>query len=95
MSYSFTIIADTKVSATAQIRLQMDKVAASQPTHAKDKEAAIEAGQAIVRVLAEPFHGDEIHVHMNGYLSWTKDDDIISANLNVRAELKSKPVDKA
>lgn len=91
MSYSFDFRADTKLEATAEIREEFDAVMAYQPTHEKDKEAAIVAGQALVRCLTDPGPEQEIHVHMNGYLSWQNDPkEFVSANLNIRVEIKDK-----
>jgi len=92
MSYSFSVTADTKVDATRQIREQFDAVVVAQPSHAKDKEAAVVAAQTLVRLLAEPQGGDEIFVSMNGSLGWRHDvpDEFFSASVAINASLRKK-----
>lgn len=93
MSYSFSIVADTKSEATAKIREQFDSIVASQPSHAADKEAAIVAAQTFVRLLAEPGAGDAIYVSMNGSLGWKHDipDQFIHANVSINTSVQAKP----
>ena len=92
MSYSFLITADTKEEATGKIRDQFDAVVASQPIHAADKEAAVIAAQAFVRILADPHEGDEIYVNVYGSLGWRYDspDEFLSAGLTINASLRNK-----
>jgi hypothetical protein len=89
MSYSFSVTAKTKADATRQIREQFDAVVEAQPSHAADKEAAVVAAQTLVRLLAEPHEGDEIHVSMNGSLGWKSEapEDFLHANFSVNASL--------
>lgn len=92
MSYSFSIIADTKAEATGKIREQFDAVVVSQPSHAADKEAAVVAAQTLVRLLAEPHEGDEIYVSMSGSLGWKHDvpEEFLHANVNISTSLRNK-----
>lgn len=92
MSYSFSITADTKADATRQIREQFDAVVVAQPSHEADKEAAVVAAQAFVRLLAEPHEGDEICVNMYGSLSWRHDvpEEFLSASVTINASLRNK-----
>lgn len=92
MSYSFSITADTKAEATGKIRDQFDAVVVAQPSHAADKEAAVVAAQALVRLLAEPHDGDEIYVSMNGSLGWKHDvpEEFLHANVTINTSLRNK-----
>lgn len=92
MSYSFSITADTKAEATGKIREQFDAVVVAQPSHAADKEAAVVAAQTLVRLLAEPHDGDEIHVSMSGSLGWMHEDpeQFLHANVTINTSLRNK-----
>jgi hypothetical protein len=92
MSYSFAVTADTKVDATRQIREQFDAVVVAQPSHAADKEAAVIAAQALVRLLADPHEGDEIYVSMNGSLGWKHDvpEEFLHANVSIQTSVRNK-----
>ena len=90
MSYSISVIDDTKADANRQIREQFDAVVAAQPSHAADKEAAVVAAQAFVRLLADPDEGQEIYLNMYGSLGWVHDkpDQFISAGMSINASLR-------
>lgn len=92
MSYSFSVTADNKMDATRQIREQFDAVVVAQPSHAADKEAAVVAAQTLVRLLAEPHDGDEIHVNMSGSLGWQHDspEEFLHANVTISTSLRNK-----
>jgi hypothetical protein len=92
MSYSFEIKADTVPLATRDIRNKFDELVLSQPNHLADKEAAVEAAQAMTRILVDPKPGQEVYVHVNGSLSWTELEDGTNgyshASLNVGASIR-------
>lgn len=92
MSYSFSVTADTKAEATRQIRERFDDVVSAQPSHAADKEAAIGAAQTLVRLLTEPYDGEEIYVSMNGSLSWVNGlpEKFTQASVNINVSLRNK-----
>ena len=90
MSYSFSVIADTKQDATHRIREEFDKVVVAQPSHAADKEAAVVAAQSLVRLLADPHEGDDIYVSMHGSLSWQAENEFISASVTINTTLRNK-----
>jgi len=92
MSYSFTVVADSKEEATRQIREQFDAIVVSQPSHVADKEAAVVAAQILVRLLADPHEGDEIYVNMYGSLGWRSDvpEEFLHANLSINTSLRNK-----
>jgi len=92
MSYSFSVMADTKEDATRQIREQFDNVVSAQPSHAADKEPAVVAAQNLVRLLADPDGSNEIYVSMNGSLGWKHDapDQFLHANVTINASLRNK-----
>lgn len=93
MSYSFSIITDNKDDATKQIREKFDEVVVSQPTHVADREAAVVAGQTLVRLLEDPKESEEIVIQMNGYLSWRYNapDEFTQASLTITTIIRSKP----
>jgi hypothetical protein len=91
MSYSFTVVANTKTDANRQIREQFDKIAESQPIHLSDKEAAIVAGQSSVNLLSEPTDNTEIYVNMYGSVSWRDvSNEITAVGLTVNVSKRNK-----
>jgi hypothetical protein len=92
MSYSFSVTSDTKADACGKIREQFDAVVVAQPYHAADKEAAVVAAQAMVRILDDPSDGHEIHVSMHGSLSWRYDvpEKYINASVGISVSLRAK-----
>lgn len=95
MSYSFQVAGDSKESVTGQIRTQFDSLLKSQPIHAADKEAAVVAAQALVRILADPGENEEILVNVHGSLNWRHDMPeelkFLSASLAVNVLVRNKP----
>jgi hypothetical protein len=69
MSYSFNVQAATKAAAKEAVVAKFNEVIASQPIHARDKDAAIANANAVIDLLAD---GDdrEIAVSVNGYVGW-------------------------
>lgn len=74
MSYSFGVKAATKAEAKAAVAVEFDKVVASQPTHATDKDAALAAAGAFIDMLTDPGEGQVISVNMHGSLGWNSPD---------------------
>lgn len=70
MSYSFSVNAATKDEAKIGVLSQFNQVVLSQPTHAKDKEAAVTAANAFIDLLETPSLEQEVLVTMWGSLSW-------------------------
>lgn len=95
MSYSFSVIADTKAEAKQKIADSFANVVNGQPSHAADQAAVVACGQAFVDLLADPQEGDEIYVNMYGSLSWHNDDvggTFLSGGVTVNASLRNKVV---
>jgi hypothetical protein len=92
MSYSFTVKTDSKEDAIKKVAEEFDNVVAGQPTHAADREAAVNAAKALVGVILDPKEGEEVHVHVNGSLSWHHDatDRFTAASVSVHASVHSK-----
>lgn len=90
MSYSFTITADTKDDAGVKVEAELGKVVEGQPSHEFDRQAAQDAAEAFIDVLADPKEGECITVFMSGSLSWSKEKVFTSASVNVRAYLAPK-----
>lgn len=90
MSYSFTVKAATKDEAKAAVLLEMDKVVAQQPIHARDKDPTIAAANAMIDLLVDdPSRHVQVHVH--GSVSWIDvlRDDLASAQVGVAAQLSN------
>jgi hypothetical protein len=82
MSYSFNIKAETKEAAKLAVIAKFDEVVATQPVHAKDRDAVLANANTVIDLL----HGNpavdqskDISVSVNGYVSWTLAD---TQNLN-------------
>lgn len=69
MSYSFNVQAATKAAAKEAVVAKFGEVVASQPIHARDKDAATANANAVIDLLAD---GDDrtITVSVNGYVGW-------------------------
>lgn len=89
MSYSFSVKAPTKAEAKAKVAEQFAAVVAGQPTHAADQNAAVACAEAFINTLADPNEGDEVHVSMNGSLSWSNVDEYTGASVTVYASLRN------
>jgi len=75
MSYSFSVRASSKSEVGAQVAAEFDKVVASQPVHAADKQAVNDAAQAFVGILRDPGEGEYVGVSVSGSLTWSAPDD--------------------
>jgi hypothetical protein len=70
MSYSFSFKADTKDAAKAKAAEEFDRlVVASQPVHARDRDAALANAGALIDLCTDPADGEELAVSMNGSIS--------------------------
>lgn len=89
MSYSFAVSGSSKADVIAKVAAEFDKVAANQPTHGSDKDAAVTAAGAFVGLLQEPTDGQKISVNMSGSLGWNYSDApptaFVSASVSVSA----------
>ena len=91
MSYSFQVKADTKEAVLEAAKAELDKVAASQPAHAADKDQAYTAVEAFVALVIDPAAEDkQITVSVNGSLSWTDEGRYTSASVGVNAYVGPK-----
>lgn len=97
MSYSFSVQAPSKDEAKAAVAAEFDKVMASQPTHATDKDAAVAAAGAFIDMLRNPAEGQVISVGMHGSLGWDVPDpkEFTGAGVGISASLVAKPADAA
>lgn len=76
MSYSIGVRAATKALVLEKVAEELNKVAAAQPVHDRDRGEAYEAAKAFVGVLAEPAAGQEVVVSVSGSLGWTGREDL-------------------
>jgi len=70
MSYSFSVMANSKAEVRALVEKKFDEVVQSQPTHAADRSAMLETVEAFTNILREPGEGEGISVSVSGSLSW-------------------------
>lgn len=91
MSYSFSVVADTKDEAGVKIEAELAKVVEGQPTHEADRQAAQDAAEAIIDVLDDPGENECVNVYVAGSLGWRSENHFISANVNISASLSTKP----
>lgn len=93
MSYSFNVRAASKALVKAAIAAELEKVAAQQACHLRDKAQAQAAADAFVDVLTDDDDKDVV-VNMSGYLSgqWQGSDvtRIEGASVNVSAGLANR-----
>lgn len=87
MSYSFSIVADTKDEAGVMVEAALGDVALSQPSHAYDRQAAQDAAEAFIDVLADPSESECIHVSVSGSLSWREESVFTGASVSVSASV--------
>lgn len=93
MSYSFSVTAASKADAIAKVEAEFAQVAANQPTHAKDKDAAVAVAKAFVDLLVDPAESEVVYVTMYGRLGWRGESDVAiftSGNVSVGASITSK-----
>lgn len=69
MSYSFQFVTQSKADVQSKLAEEFDKVVASQPVHARDRDAAISAALAMVNALGENAERN-IEVRVNGSVGW-------------------------
>lgn len=89
MSYSFTIRAANKAEALAKIAAELDKVVASQPDHAADRDQALATATAFVGLLADDDTRDVV-ASVNGWLNWANDVRFTGACVGVSATLSPR-----
>lgn len=94
MSYSFYFAAATKDDAKRGVAEKMASVVEQQPNHKVDQEAAVNAANAFIDVLADPAEGEEVSVSMSGSVGWRTANDApiyTGASVQVGASIRAKP----
>lgn len=91
MSYSLSVRAANKAEAKAAVGVELDKVVASQPIHARDRAQAEAAAHAFIDQLADDDSRD-VCVNVSGSLGWSgtlgqDGNGITSASVGVSAYL--------
>jgi hypothetical protein len=69
MSYSFNVHAPTKAAAKDAVSAKFDEVVATQPIHARDRNAVLANANAVIDLLMEDDTRD-IAVSVSGYVGW-------------------------
>lgn len=69
MSYSFNVRGATLALALAAAAVEMDKVVAAQPAHAKDAAPALAAAEAFGNLIVADENKD-VAVQINGWVTW-------------------------
>lgn len=90
MSYSFSVLADTKDEAKQKVAEQFDAIVASQPVHEADRSAAQTAINAFIDVVAEPTEAQAVSVAAYGSLSWREEGQFYGANGSATVNLTTK-----
>lgn len=90
MSYSFSVVAETKAEAKAKVAAEFDKIVESQPVHAADRETALATASAFVDHLVDPSDDQVIRLSVNGSLGWRAEGEFTSAAVGVQAYLTRK-----
>lgn len=93
MSYSFTVKAETKADAKAEVERQFDLVVAGQPIHKADREAVLAAIAGFVDIIGEPNLADEISIGVSGSLSWNgpmENEDYTGTSVHISARILNK-----
>lgn len=87
MSYSFSVQAASKDEAKQKAAAEFDKVVASQPAHAADKESALAAVGAFIDLLTDVPADHHIAVSMYGSVGWhsAEPDKFTAASVGVSA----------
>lgn len=88
MSYSFTVRGSNKADAKAKVAAELDKVVASQASHAADKPAAQIVADSFIDLLRTD-ETQDVLVAMNGSL-WTTAEGLNQASVNVNASVGPK-----
>lgn len=87
MSYSFSITANTKDEAGVKVEAELANVVNGQPVHQADRQAAQNAAESFINMLADPGETECIVVSVSGSLGWRAEGVFTSANVNVSASL--------
>jgi len=74
MSYSFQFTAATKEEAKQRTAEKFDEVLAFQPSHEKDKDAALANANAMIDLLGDVPDNQEISVSCSGSIGWQHDE---------------------
>jgi len=84
MSYSFGVRAKTKTEAKQLVEIELDKVAAAQACHVRDKAQALAVASAFIDLLADDDTQD-VTVSMNGSLTgqWSGSDVTVISGASV------------
>jgi hypothetical protein len=88
MSYSISRKGASKALALAALAVAFDEVVASQPVHAKDKEAALKQAEVVSTLIEEPSEGEEVYVSLSGSLSWREEGKFTNASINAYAAVQ-------
>ena len=88
MSYSFVVVAKSKQGIKESAGVEIAKIVASQPSHAKDQLAIIKTVNAFTDYIEKPLDdGESYRLSANGYLSWQSEGGITSANITVSTSI--------
>lgn len=95
MSYSLSVSGETKDEVKQKLAESFDAMIAGQPTHAKDRDAALAAAGALVDLLDEPAPDQEYQVSIYGSLSWQglNPTVFVGASLSTTAGFRVKPAE--
>ncbi len=99
MSYSFNVVAATKEEAKERVAAEFQQVVEYPPTHAKDREQALAAANALIDLL-EDDSTKNLSASVSGWLSWNftgPDDDplITGVTFSVSVSLVDRPAPEA
>ncbi len=84
MSYSFKVTAKSKQGLKEAAVVEIAKVVAQQPVHAKDNLAMIKTCNAFTDYIEKELEdGESYTLSANGYLSWVTDGGITGASISV------------
>lgn len=89
MSYSFTVVTDTKGQARDKVAVELAKVVVAQPMHDKDLMQAQSAADKFIDLLAED-NTKGVRMSMSGSLSWADDGKITGTSISINASLVVK-----
>ena len=93
MSYSFSARGATRAEIGEKVCTELDKVVASQPIHAADSGAALNAAISFINLLTKTTDKQDYYVSVSGSVGWTDGNVITSASVNVGASLIAKSSD--
>lgn len=95
MSYSFTIAAVSKDEAGQKVADALGEVVTAQPVHATDRQAAQDAAEAFIGLVAEPGADEVINVSVSGSLGWRAENVFTASSVSVQAWVAQKPQETA